>query len=109
MASLPPLDVVLRRVVMTGQVVIGSKRTLKYVKLGKVKVVIRAANLPTDLKEDLEYYARLSNVPIIVYPGSNVDLGTVVGKPFSVAMLGVIDSGQVPMDLLLAYARSGSG
>ncbi len=109
MTSLPPLDVVLRRVVMTGQVVIGSKRTLKYVKLGKVKVVIRAANLPTDLKEDLEYYARLSNVPIIVYPGSNVDLGTVVGKPFSVAMLGVIDSGQVPMDLLLAYARSGSG
>jgi len=109
MASLPPLDVVLRRVVMTGQVIIGSRKTLKYVKLGKVKVVVRAANLPAHLREDLEYYAKLSNIPIIVYPGTNIDLGTVVGKPFSVAMLGIIDSGQVPMDLLLAYARGGSG
>jgi len=105
--SLPPLDVVLRMVARTGQVVIGSKRTLKYVKLGKVKLVVRASNLPADLREDLEYYAKLSNIPIIVYPGTNVDLGTVIGKPFSVAMLGIIDSGQVPLDLLMAYASRG--
>jgi len=105
--SLPPLDVVLRRVVATGQVVIGSRKTLKLVKLGKVKVVVRASNLPPYLREDLEYYARLSNIPIIVFPGTNVELGTVIGKPFSVAMLGIIDSGQVPLDLLLAYTKSG--
>ncbi len=107
--ALPPLDIVLRRVVATGQVVIGSRKTLKYVKLGKVKVVVRASNLPTHLREDLEYYARLSNIPIIIFPGTNTELGTVIGKPFSVAMLGVLDSGQVPLDLLLAYAKSGEG
>lgn len=102
--SLPPLEVVLRHIMRTGRVIIGSRKTLKYVKLGRVKVVVAASNLPTDLKSDLEYYARLSRIPIIVFPGTNYDLGTAIGKPFSVAMLGIMDSGQVPLELLIAYA-----
>ncbi len=102
--SLPPLEVVLRRVASTGQIIVGSRKTLKYVKLGKVKVVVAASNLPRHLAEDLEYYAKLSNIPIIRFPGTNVELGTVIGKPFSVAMFGIIDPGQVPLDLLLKYA-----
>ena len=105
--SLPPLDAVLRHVIRTGQVIVGSKRTLKYVKLGKVKVVITASNLPERIKSDLEYYAKLSGIPIITFPGTNRDLGTAIGKPFSVAMLGIIDAGQVPIELLLAYAKRG--
>ncbi len=103
--QLPPLDVVLKHVVRTGKVVIGSRKTLKYVKLGRVKAVVAASNLPRDLKEDLEYYASLSGIPIIVFPGTNYDLGTAIGKPFSVAMMGILDPGQVPMELLLLYAK----
>ena len=102
--SLPPLEVVLRHIMRTGRVIIGSRKTLKYVKLGRVKVVVAASNLPTDLKSDLEYYARLSGIPIVVFPGTNYDLGTAIGKPFSVAMLGIMDPGQVPLELLIAYA-----
>ncbi|RLG86668.1 MAG: 50S ribosomal protein L30e [Thermoprotei archaeon] len=102
--SLPPLDAVIKTVVRTGKVVIGSRRTLKLVKLGKVKAVIAASNLPRELREDLEYYAKLSEVPVIVFPGTNMELGVVCGKPFSVAMMGVVDPGQVPLEVLLAYA-----
>lgn len=102
--GLPPLDAVIKTVVRTGKVVIGSRRTLKLVKLGKVKAVIAASNLPRELREDLEYYAKLSEVPVIVFPGTNMELGVVCGKPFSVAMMGVVDPGQVPLEVLLAYA-----
>ncbi len=105
--SLPPLEAVLRHVVRTGQVIVGSRKTLKYVKLGRVKVVVAASNLPENLKSDLEYYAKLSQIPIVTFPGTNRDLGTAIGKPFSVAMVGIIDPGQVPLELLLAYARRG--
>ena len=102
--SLPPLDAVIKTIVRTGKVVLGSRRTLKLVKLGKVKAVIVASNLPRDLREDLEYYAKLSEVPVIVFPGTNTELGVACGKPFSVAMMGVVDPGQVPLDILMAYA-----
>ena len=105
MASLPSLETVLKHVVRTGKVIIGSRKTLKYVKLGKVKVVVAASNLPPDLRSDLEYYAKLSNIPIIYFPGTNRDLGTVIGKPFSVAMMGILDPGQVPLELLVLYAQ----
>ena len=103
--SLPPLDIVIKTILRTGKVVIGSRRTLKLVKLGKVKAVIAASNLPRELKEDLEYYAKLSRVPVIVFPGTNMELGVVCGKPFSVAMMGVLDTGQVPLETLLAYSQ----
>ena len=43
--------------------------------------------------EDVEYYANLSEIPSLVYDGTSVDLGSVCGKPFTVATLIVNDPG----------------
>ncbi|MEM1645236.1 MAG: 50S ribosomal protein L30e [Ignisphaera sp.] len=94
------LDTVLKFVVRTGKVVIGAKKTLKMIKHGKVRYVVMAVNVPEDLKQDVEYYAKISEVKIVRFPGTNKDLGTIVGKPFGVAVMGIADPGQVPLEVL---------
>ena len=83
----------LRNLIRTGNYVLGSKQTLKLLKLGKVKLVIMARNTPPEIRDRVRYYARLGNVPIIEYDGTSDDLGHALGKPFVVSLIGVIDEG----------------
>ncbi len=84
----------LQMAIKTGTVVLGSKKTKKLVLHGKAKLVVIAANAPPEIKRDIEYYARLSGIPVYRFQGTNMELGTLAGKPFSVAALAVIDPGQ---------------
>ncbi len=77
----------------TGTVILGSRKTLKYVKTGKAKAVIVASNAPPELRNDILYYARLGGIPVYIYPGTSVELGAVCGKPFTVASLAILDPG----------------
>ncbi|ADB58041.1 50S ribosomal protein L30e [Archaeoglobus profundus] len=75
---------------LKGKVYFGSKRTIKALKRGEAKLVIVSANCPKDIREKIEKYKK--NVPVLVYPGTNMELGAACGKPFSVASLAVIDA-----------------
>ncbi|MFQ6135949.1 MAG: 50S ribosomal protein L30e [Candidatus Hydrothermarchaeales archaeon] len=83
----------IRTAVDTGDVILGTKRSLAAIIDKKAKLVIVASNCPKELKEDLMHYAKLSKVHIHEFVGSNVDLGAVCGKPFVVSMLAVVDPG----------------
>ena len=83
----------IRVAVDTGDVVLGSEKSIQSLKLGKGQLAVVAENAPKDIIEDVEYYANLSEIPFIVYDGSSVDLGSVCGKPFTVATLIVNDPG----------------
>ena len=72
---------------------LGSENSILSLKLGKGQLVIVAANSPKDIVEDVEYYAKLSEIPSYTYEGSSVDLGSVCGKPFTVATLIINDPG----------------
>ncbi|MBC7096733.1 MAG: 50S ribosomal protein L30e [Methanobacteriales archaeon] len=87
------IDRGIRVAVDTGNVILGSKKSIQNLKLGKGKIVIIAENAPEDIKEDVEYYAKLSNIPVYVYKGSSVELGSVCGKPFTVTTLLIQDPG----------------
>jgi len=80
--------------VRSGKIAVGSKVTKKLVLHGKAKLVIIASNTPPEIKEDLKYYAKLSNIPVYIFPGTNIELGTILGKPFGVAAMAIIDPGQ---------------
>lgn len=84
----------LRKVLETGKVVIGSKRTLELSRSGGAKLIIIAKNAPREVKEDVEYYAKLSNIPVYEFDGTSIDLGTLLGKPFVVASLAIVDPGE---------------
>jgi large subunit ribosomal protein L30e len=95
--------------IKTGKVILGSRKTLKYVKLGKAKAVIVASNAPPDIRNDILYYAKLSNIPVYIYPGTSVELGAACGKPFTVASLAILDPGSSRiLDLIEAASKEES-
>ncbi|HIE59088.1 MAG TPA: 50S ribosomal protein L30 [Candidatus Nanopusillus sp.] len=72
------------------KLVVGSRRTLKYLKLGKISKVFMAKNAPEDVKSDIEYYARISNVDVIVLDLDNEELGAALKKSFKVSVVSVL-------------------
>ena len=83
----------LRSAIETGETVIGSTKTINEAKLGKAKLIIIAANCPKDIKEDIEYYAALSGIPVYNYSGTSVELGSACGKAFGIAALAIKNQG----------------
>ncbi|AWR94503.1 50S ribosomal protein L30e [Acidianus brierleyi] len=83
----------LKNLLKSGKVIFGSKKTLKKLKLGKVKAIIVASTLKGDIMNDIIHYAKVSSIPIYKYPGSGWDLGTLAGKPFMISTIGVEDPG----------------
>ncbi|MCS4540862.1 MAG: 50S ribosomal protein L30e [Euryarchaeota archaeon] len=83
----------LRVAIETGEVVIGSEKTIDMAKLGKAKLIIVAANCPSNVREDIIYYAALSGIPVYTHHAANVELGPICGKPFGISALAVKDPG----------------
>ena len=83
----------IRVAVDTGNVTLGSEKSIQGLKLGKGKLVILAQNCPRDIREDVMHYSELSEIPVYNYQGTSVDLGSVCGKPFTVATLTIKDPG----------------
>ena len=83
----------IRVAVDTGDVTLGSEKSIQYLKLGKGQLVVVAKNSPKEIIDDVEYYSKLSEIPFYTYDGTSVELGSVCGKPFTVATLIINDPG----------------
>ncbi|WP_457751502.1 50S ribosomal protein L30e [Thermococcus sp.] len=84
----------LRKAEETGKIVMGAKKSIQYAKMGGARLIIVAKNARPDIKEDIEYYAKLSGIPIYEFDGTSVELGTLLGRPHTVSALAVLDPGE---------------
>ena len=92
----------LRSAAQTGTVLLGLKETTKAIADKKAKLVVVADNaLPSDVQA-VESLAQKNNVPVYRFAGKNTELGPACGKPFSVAVLSVLEPGESDV---LALAR----
>jgi large subunit ribosomal protein L30e len=80
----------LRNALKENKVIIGSKKTIKYLKLGNVKLIILANNCPENIKKDIEHYSKLSGIKIENFDGTAKQLGIFCGKPFAIASLAIV-------------------
>jgi len=92
----------LRSAAQTGKVLLGEKETRKAISEKKAKLVILAENTPTGVAEQVQDLAKKNNVPVYKFQGRNTDPGPACGKPFSVAVLSVLEAGESDV---LALAR----
>jgi len=84
----------IKTLLKTGKVIIGAKKSIKALKLGKAKAIIIANLIPKYIEEDVKYYAKLGGIKIIRYKGSSYELGTLCGKPFPITTIAVLDPGE---------------
>ncbi|HIE14752.1 TPA: 50S ribosomal protein L30e [Candidatus Bathyarchaeota archaeon] len=79
--------------VKTGKVLFGVKSALKSAMTGKARLIIVASNCHLKTRLDLEYYCKLSRIPLLVFKGTSIELGAVCGKPFTVSALTIRETG----------------
>lgn len=82
-----------RQCVDSGKVEFGANSGAKRALMGKAKLVVLAGNCPSETKEDLLRFCRLSGIPTAVFDGTSMELGTVAGRPHPVSVLTVYDAG----------------
>ena len=90
--------------VKTGKVSFGANAALQNAKTGKAKMIILAANCPKNIKDEIEYNCKLSNVPVMMFKGAAMDLATVCNKPFVISALSIRETGD--SDILKATENS---
>jgi large subunit ribosomal protein L30e len=92
------VDKSLIKAVKTGKVIVGANRTMDAAADGSAKMVVLASNCPEYIKQKIQ----ATNVPVLVYGGTSVELGPVCGKPFTIAAMAILDAGE--SDILAATA-----
>jgi large subunit ribosomal protein L30e len=87
------VDKAIATAVKTGKVSFGANAALQNAKTGKAKLIILAANCPKGIKEQVEYYGKISKVPVMTYKGASMDLAIVCNKLFIISALSIRETG----------------
>ncbi|MAE42958.1 50S ribosomal protein L30 [Candidatus Woesearchaeota archaeon] len=80
----------IKKLVKTKNLVIGTEKTIKNLKLGKVEKVIVSSNCPERVFNDLSHYSKLSKTETIKVLYPNEELGVICKKPFSISVLSIL-------------------
>ncbi len=88
------LEKELKNLTKSGKYYLGVSKTIKSVLRGEAKMVIIADNIPQSYRSKIENNAKLSNIPIYVFKGTSIELGALLGKPFKVSSISIIDTGE---------------
>jgi len=88
-----PITVAVRLAVESGKVDFGARTGVWASLLGKAKLFVIANNAPIDARNKVVEYAKLSEIDLIEFSGSSMELGSVCGKPFPISILSVYDAG----------------
>ncbi len=79
----------------SGSVLLGAKKVIKQLKSGeKPKLIVIANNIPQNLRMEIEYLAKIADVPIYQYPGKSIDMGRAFKKPFFVSAAAIMNEGE---------------
>ncbi len=76
-----------KKLLKTEKVVLGTERTLKLLKSGTATQVFLSSNCPDAVKNDVEYYAKLSAVPVVYLKYPNDELGILCKRSYHVSVL----------------------
>ena len=77
----------IKKALEAGKVIIGTDRTLKYLKLGKLKKVFMSTNCPKRVKDDIEHYGKMAKVDVVSLEQPNDELGVICKKQYSISVL----------------------
>ena len=80
----------IKKALKNKKVIIGTERTLKNLKLGKISKIFLTSNCSEDIKKDIKYYSKLAKVEVVQLKQPNDELGALCKKPFSISVLSVV-------------------
>ena len=94
MANKKEIDSIIKELktkIQENKVIIGTDRVLKRLQAGKLNKIYIASNCPQKTKDDLQHYAKLTEISITELEYDNEELGVFCKKNFFVSVLGIIE------------------
>jgi len=79
--------------VNTGKTIFGAKEAIRSTKTGKAQLIMLSSHTEEETRKSIEYYAKLSSIPVVIYKGNNIDLGLACGKPHVVSAITIKEQG----------------
>ncbi len=80
----------IKKMLKSGNVIIGTERTIKNLKLDRVQKVLLSSNCPNSIEKDINYYAGLGSAEAFKLDYANDELGVICKKPFSISVLALL-------------------
>ena len=80
----------IKKILKSGSIIIGTERTIKNLKLGRVQKVLITSNCPLRVEKYISYYAGLSGAEIYKLDYPNDELSVICKKPFSISVLALL-------------------
>ena len=77
----------------TGEVLLGSNKTIKALLYGEPKMVLLSQNCPKDQRESITYYCMLSDTPCITLTDDGIELGSGIGRSHILSTVCILDEG----------------
>ena len=90
----------IKRLMETGDIKLGSDVTIKSMKNGSAKAVILSVNCPKDKANEIKKLSEENKIRVYVYPGTSLELGEACGKPFPVSAIAVKNQGDADISQL---------
>jgi len=87
------VDQELRMAINTGRVHLGSKVAVREIRRGRAIMAILSSNCPDQVKDNIENFGKLSEIPVLRHQKDSMDLGILCGKPFPVSTIVINDPG----------------
>jgi ribosomal protein L30E len=79
---------ILTKAIVEKKLVLGTERTFKALKAGKLSAVGHASNTPEKLIEEIN--ASLGGAKLFSFSGNNVEFGELCKRPHRVSVVGII-------------------
>ena len=80
----------IKKLVKSKQLVIGTQRAIKSLKISKVQKILMSSNCPEKVEKDINYYAGINGTETYKLDLSNEELGILCKKPFSISVLALL-------------------
>ncbi|RLG07012.1 MAG: 50S ribosomal protein L7ae [Thaumarchaeota archaeon] len=77
----------------TGKLIFGFRQSYLSVLHRRSKLIILANNCPPNLEREIVIACKMTGTPYIKVPYPGTELGYMAGKPFSAAVISIIDPG----------------
>lgn len=80
----------IKKMLKAGNLVIGTKKSLENLKLGKVEKALMSSNCPAAVEKSISHYAGMSTAEVHKLEYTNEELSVICRKPFSISVLSLL-------------------
>ena len=74
------------------KLLVGANSVQQAIREKKLIKVYLAANCPRNIREDIDYNAKIAEIPVVVLDQDNEELGITCKKNFFIAVLGITNA-----------------